>query len=159
MHLNDSKVDVGAASNLKLLFFKHRVKTIFNKLHIWLHLATQVHTMPRSTLSHESIGSMSESVDLSQYSDEESVYAEVDVESANNLSLTDQTLLKQAFRGTVHSRKTTAKDWRHERESQFDEDLSSPPEIDPKKTDTSRSYSSKIRGFLRKLACTGKPCA
>ena len=113
--------------------------------------------MPRSTLSHESIGSMSESLDLSQYSDEESVYPDVEsAESGNNVSLSDQTLLKQAFRGSVHGRKITAKDWRHERETQFDEDLNPPPEIDSKKSDTNRSYSSKIRGFLRKLTFAGK---
>jgi hypothetical protein len=117
--------------------------------------------MPRSSLAHESIGSMSESEDLSHYSDAESILA--DVESVNGPSFSDQTLLKQAFSGSVHSRKYTAKDWRHERESQFKEDTAAPEENDSKKADKGRSYSSRIRGFVQKMAyvckkstCTGQ---
>jgi hypothetical protein len=116
--------------------------------------------MPRSTLAQESIGRMSESEEFSQYSDEESIIA--DVESDNRLplaeqsSLTDQSLLKQAFRGSVHGRKATAQDWRHDRESQFVEDPDSPVESDSKKVDKSQSYSSKIRGYLQKMTQSSK---
>jgi hypothetical protein len=108
--------------------------------------------MPRSTLSQESIGNMSDSEEFSQYSDEDSVFA--DVESISSRSLTDQDLLKQAFRGSVHGRKATAQDWRHDRESQFVEDQEQDGDI--KKVDKSRSYSSKIRGFLRKMTQSSK---
>jgi hypothetical protein len=115
--------------------------------------------MPRSTLSHESIGSMSDCEDLSQYSDSESVFTDVD--STCSLSLSDQTLLKQAFSGAVHSRKCTAKDWRHEHERQFQfiEDVICPTESDSNQANKSRSYSSRIRGFVKKLTSAGKKSA
>ncbi len=100
---------------------------------------------------------MSDFEDLSQYSDSESVFA--DVESTSSLSLSDQTLLKQAFQGAVHSRKCTAMDWRHERQSDFIEVLDCPAESAADKANKSRSYSSRLRSFVKKLPFAGKKSA
>ncbi len=111
--------------------------------------------MPRSTLAHESIGSMSDSEDLSHFSDEESVVTDVD-----SPSLSDQTLLKQAFSGAVHCRKSTAQDWRHERETQFVEESDCSADSEAKNNvSKGRSYSSRIRGFVKKIAFAGKKSA
>ncbi len=104
--------------------------------------------MPRSTLEHESIGSMSDSEDLTQYSDAESVFA--DIESASSCSLSDQTLLRLAFSSAVQSRKCTAKDWRHERACEFTEGADSAAGGDSNQVKKSRSYTSRIRGFVKK---------
>jgi hypothetical protein len=106
--------------------------------------------MPRS------IGSMSESEDLSHYSDADAESIFADVESASGPSFSDQTLLKQAFTGSVQGRKSTAKDWRYERESQFVEDAASPVKNESKKVDKGRSYLSKIWGFVQKMTFVGK---
>jgi hypothetical protein len=116
--------------------------------------------MPRSAfsqLSHESIGSMSDSEDLSQYSDEDSVFA--DVESASSSSLSDQTLLKLAFSGAVHTRKCVAKDWLRERASEFVEGADYPAGSDSNKANKGRSYTSMIRGFVKKMTIASKKSA
>jgi hypothetical protein len=92
-------------------------------------------------------GSISE--DHLHCSDAESTFEEF--EAASSLRLSDQTLLKQAFGIAVHGSKWKAKDWRHERESQFVQEHSLSGETDPKKVAKNRSYSSKIRSLLRKI--------
>ncbi len=100
---------------------------------------------------------MSESEDLSHYSDAESVLADVD--SARSASLSDQTLLKLAFSSEVHSRKCVAKDWRHERASEFVEGTDLDAGSDSNKTNQSQSYTSRIRGFVKKMTFAGKKSA
>ena len=110
--------------------------------------------MPRSTLEQESIGSMTDSEDLTQYSDAEFFFA--DIETTSSCSLSDQTLLKLAFSGAVQSRKCTAKNWRHERACEFSEGADSP---DSNQVNKSRSYTSRIRGFVKKMTFAGKKSA
>jgi hypothetical protein len=97
---------------------------------------------------------MSDSEDLSQYSDAESVFT--DVESANSSTLPDQTLLKMAFSGAVHSRKCTAKDWRNERSSEFIQGPDCHAESELNKDNKSRSYTSRVRVFLKNMTSAGK---
>jgi hypothetical protein len=93
---------------------------------------------------------LSDSEDLSQYSDEESVFADIEsISLASSVSISDQALLKQAFRGPVQYRKTTAQDWRNERESKFVDE--SKAEIDPKEVDKSRNYASQDSGPLAQV--------
>ena len=63
-----------------------------------------------------------------------------------SIALSDQTLLVQAFRGSVRGRKSAARDWLVERV----EDISHAVEPEaPVKKD--KSYSSKLRSLMRKL--------
>ncbi len=114
--------------------------------------------MPRSTLAHESIGGMSDSEDLTQYSDAESVVADIE-SAASSCSRSDQTLLKLAFSGAVESRKCTAKDWRHERACEFVEDADSAAGSDSNQVNKRRSYTSRIRGFVKKMTFASKKIA
>ena len=111
--------------------------------------------MPLSK-SSATISDGSTADDFSHYSDARSTFD--DCEAANSHGLSEQTLLKQAFRVAVHSRRSKAKDWRRERESQFLEDPSLSETTDSMVTKNT-SYSSKIRSLLRTLAFAGTKVA
>ena len=61
-------------------------------------------------------------------------------------SLSDQTLLMQAFRGSVNVRKTAARDWLVDR---VDDISDAESQSSPAKKD--KGYSSKIRSLMHKL--------
>ena len=69
--------------------------------------------------------------------------------SGAKVALSDQTLLVQAFRGTVNGRKSAARDWLVDRvEDIIYSDVQRSPL--PESLE-SKSYSGKLRGLMRKL--------
>ncbi len=109
--------------------------------------------MPDTNRNNISDGTAS-SEDLTHYSDAESTFDEC--EEASSLGLSEQMLLKQAFSVAVHYRRSMARDWRRERESEYVDDLSLADELDSTEVTKKRSYSTKFRRLLRKLAFEGK---
>jgi hypothetical protein len=109
--------------------------------------------MPDTNRNNISDGTAS-SEDLTHYSDAESTFDEC--EEASSLGLSEQTLLKQAFSVAVHYRRSMARDWRRERESEFIDKLSLAEESRATRVTKKRSYSTKIRSLLQKLTFAGK---
>ena len=67
------------------------------------------------------------------------------------VALSDQTLLVQAFRGSVRGRKSAARDWLVDRVDDICH--AEEPEAQVQKD---RSYSSKLRSLMRKLNISSK---
>ena len=68
-----------------------------------------------------------------------------------SIALSDQTLLVQAFRGSVRGRKSAARDWLVDRVDDICH--AEEPEAQVQKD---RSYSSKLRSLMRKLNISSK---
>ncbi len=113
-------------------------------------LTSTAKQQPNTMSSSNSSTTDGNASDLSYYPDADSTF-----EAASSLRLSDQTLLKQAFGVAVHSRRSKAKDWRHERENQIAQDLSQSGETELKEFTKNGSYSSKIRSLLRRMTNVG----
>ena len=106
--------------------------------------------MPRSSQTITITGSSdeSESDDVSCNSDQNTVISTV---GSEKMDLSDQTLLVQAFRGSVKGRQSAARDWLVDRV----EDIKHAEDQVPPATHD-KSYSTKLRNLMRKLNISKK---
>ena len=104
--------------------------------------------MPRSNFSEQSIATFSDDSSSDHLS---ACYDVGSFEPASQI-LSDQTLLKQAFRGTVNGRKEVAREWRTEREC----DISLSARIAEAEEVVSTPKKSYVRSLMQKLHLVGK---
>ena len=89
------------------------------------------------------------------FSEHSSSSSEYDVLESTRTTLSDQTLLMQAFRGAVCSRKEMAREWRTERENDITMAMRTAPDNEVASS-SKKSYSSRVRSLMRKLRLGGK---
>ena len=115
----------------------------------------QVQEMPLSNYSEESFESNNDSCSDASGSDLYSTRSDLDISTSSRTTLSDQTLLRQAFGGAVHGRKVVAREWRTEREQDISVAVRI-AEANEAAATPKKSYSSRVRSLMRKLRLTGK---